>query len=242
MNYDHTVTVSLDGQWYDFAARKTNSGLNITDKIVLREIFHENVYQIEEGMFNDSGIAIDIGANIGAFSIFAAGMGAKKVYAYEPEEGNFGVLKTNIKQNNLDKVIKAIDWGVLDERRDVELYGGQGASFVEGVKTLTGAAKKMIVNKETARQTIKCVSLESVFADNKVSSCDVLKIDVEGSEYEIIAGAKPEILAKAKFITMEFHNADEQTFGLMIAKLTKSHNLHIIGKHDEGGQIYGYRY
>jgi len=45
-----------------------------------------------------NNIVVDIGANIGAFSLLAAKMGAKKVFAYEPNQVAFEVLQNNIKR------------------------------------------------------------------------------------------------------------------------------------------------
>jgi FkbM family methyltransferase len=215
--------------------------VTITDKIVIHEIFVENVYQVEDGDVADSGVVIDIGGNVGAFSILCAAYGAKKVLAFEPDSFNFPILEENIKVNGFSNIIKPIKLGVSKEAGEFEFLNGQGASFITGVKNLpTPEAIKHV--DDAPKETIRAISLASAFADNKVSDCDILKIDCEGSEYAIIEGAPTEILNKAKYITMEFHITDDVTFGKMIAKLTMTHNVHIIGQYNLGGQIYAKRY
>lgn len=239
---DRVLEVNFNDKWYDFQTR-TEAGydVTVTDKIVVREIFVDNVYQVERGDLEDTGVVIDIGGNVGAFSIYCAALGAKRVLAYEPDSFNYPVLQHNINVNGFDKIIEPIKLGVSDIAHEVDFLNGQGASFIVGVKNLpTPEAKKHVA--DAPKETIKTISLASVFADNGVPNCDILKVDCEGSEYDIFEGATPEILAKCKYITMEFHITDPVTFGKMISKLTLTHNIHIIGKYNLGGQIYAKRY
>src|SRR5262245_25155027 len=67
-----------------------------TDASVIREIWEENVYHLAPGDFAHAGVAVDIGANIGAFALRAALLGAHRVIAYEPEDENFEYLRKNI--------------------------------------------------------------------------------------------------------------------------------------------------
>ncbi len=55
---------------------------------------------------SESPIILDIGANIGAFSILANSLFKKaKILAYEPEESNFKIIKKNINYNNIQEKI-----------------------------------------------------------------------------------------------------------------------------------------
>ena len=47
-----------------------------TDPIVVKEIFEENVYEVNAGRFAVDGVTVDIGANIGAFALLAASHGS----------------------------------------------------------------------------------------------------------------------------------------------------------------------
>lgn len=214
----------------------------VSDHEVIWEMFVDNVYQLTHEHFDDTKIAIDIGANVGAFSIFAVAMGAEKVYAFEPDSLNHEQLLKNIDLNNMKDKIEVHKLGVLDKAKQVQLWNGQGASFVDGIKKLTGQAEANLHKVNPDNEIINCISLASVYADNNITNVDVLKIDTEGSELKIIEGATPEILKKARYLTMEFHRCSPQEFGAMIAKLSLVYNLHIIGHYDIGGNIYASRY
>jgi FkbM family methyltransferase len=236
---DKQIEVVHGERLYKFVTRtETGYDVTVTDEIVIREIFEENVYQVFDGHFaENAGVAVDIGANIGAFSIYAAALGAKTVYAFEPDVLNFEVLRANISANRLGSVIHAHNLAIAGTEGTAELVQGQGASFLRDVRRLTPAAQAM-ADKAPVVQ-VQAVTLEQAFEANGIEECDVLKIDCEGSEYGLIAAAPVEILSRVKYLTMEFHSASEEDFGRMIARLSLTHNIHIFGRHDMGGQLYG---
>lgn len=240
---DQRFLVDFNDRFIEFLARSESGyDVTLTDKVVIREIFKENVYQITEGDIDDTKVVIDLGGNIGAFSIYMAAMGAEKVIAYDPDSYNFEILTQNIQINNMQDVIFPIKKGVLDNPGQVEILNGQGATFVQGVKVLTDAAHQAVIDSNPTKETIEVVSLEQVYKENSVIYSDVLKVDIEGSEYKVFEGASPDTINKARYITMEFHPTTSDIFGNLISKLSLTHNIHIIGKYNVGGQIYAKRY
>lgn len=223
------VKIPFQGQWYEFAIYGTNNADDI-----LREIFVEDVYQVGKGDVVDTGIVVDIGGNVGAFSVFVASLGATEIHTFEPDSLNYEVLERNIVTNGLEGVIRPHHVGVSDTEREAELVQGQGGSYVVGGDRPHGAASDT--------ETVQLISLGTLFADNGIVNCDILKLDCEGSEYDIIRAAPSDVLAKARYITMEFHGTTLTRFGRMIAKLTATHNVHIIGSYDRGGQVYAKLY
>ena len=225
---DRILEVPFGDRWVEFATR-INPGFDylITDKIVIREIFVENVYRMDSSRLSDTGIVFDIGANIGAFSIYCALLGAKKVYAFEPDTHNFEILKYNIEQNKMGGIIIPIKLGIFKTAGRVKLFSGQGASFLEDQKWLNPKVKKAIETGVPEEQ-IETITLASAFANNDVVNCDVLKVDVEGSEYAIFEQAEPDVLAKARYITVEFHTSKPEAFGSITSKLSKTHKIEIL--------------
>lgn len=196
------------------------------DRLVVKETWVENVYQIEAGDFYESKLLIDIGANIGSVSIYAASLSPDiKVIAYEPENDNHTLLHDNIKLNDIGDRITVIKKAVSDKRGTTGITNQMGNS--------------QITNDKSA-ETVEVITLDDVMSD--IAECDILKIDVEGSECEIITGASDVTLNKVRYITLEFSAQTIDRFGAMVSKLSRCYNLHIIGSHEKGGQIYGRRY
>lgn len=67
-------------------------------------IIRHNQYNLSKKNVKNK-IVIDAGANAGFFSIYAAKLGAKKVYAFEPVTETYEILKRNISLNKLENVI-----------------------------------------------------------------------------------------------------------------------------------------
>jgi FkbM family methyltransferase len=198
-----------------------------TDEIVIKEIWEENVYEVKETRFNLGGVVIDIGANIGAFSLYAAYHGAT-VYAIEPEPHNLEALKQNIKLNNKEDSVYVCPYAISD-------YKGTAVISDEG-----GGAT--IVDDGIFGAEVEVMPLDMFFDLYHIKEVDVLKIDVEGAEPEIILGASKETLQKCKYITMEFDIRTGNRLGEMTQKLSETHHVRTMGSWERGGMVWAWLY
>lgn len=198
-----------------------------TDEIVIREIWKENVYEVKPQHFNQGGVVIDIGANIGSFSIFAANLGTT-VYAIEPEPHNLSALKTNIDLNNMNSVIHVCPYAISDYKGTAVISDSGGGSTIKD-DGIFGAE-------------VEVMSLDNFFTLYNIESVDVLKIDVEGAELEIILGASKENINKCKYITMEFDVRSGKNMGDMVQKLSETHHVRTMGSWERGGMIWAWLY
>lgn len=134
-------------------------------------------------------VLLDIGANIGLYSIYAAKKGVKQVIAVEPESQNYGLLNKNIYLNNLSDKITALNIGFND-------ITGLNHLFIPNF--LPGAAlnnlgestnwKKEAFNADF-RQAVMAYSVDDFLALNPSLFPTHIKIDVDGIERKIIEGA-----------------------------------------------------
>lgn len=198
-----------------------------TDEIVLREIFEENVYEVNDTHFNRGGVVVDIGANIGTFSLFAAQY-ADKVYAVEPEPHNLEALKNNININNMNDKVIPIPYGISDFKGTAVIHDSGGGSSIKDDGSF-GAE-------------IEIMTLDNLFTLYQIESVDVLKVDVEGSELEIILGASKESLNKCKYITMEFDIRTGSSLGQITQRLSETHHVRTMGSWERGGMIWAWLY
>ena len=127
----------------------------------------------------NSEILIDIGANIGFYSILSSDC-FKKIYSYEPNERNFKVLKKNIENNKL-KNIKILNFGLGENE---EILKGNSNTKGELFQTSGFAISKD--NKEGERVAIKKGD-DVLQLKNKALT---IKIDVEGFELFVLNGLK----------------------------------------------------
>ena len=157
------------------------------------EIFEDNLYLTTPEELKDATV-IDIGANIGYFSIFAVLNGAKKTYALEPNLDNFKKLLANCNDfNNITPINLAVSKPELKQANLIS--DGCGCQLVEN-------GEGYFVN---------CISLKElldIIPDNNL----ILKIDCEGSEYDVIFPTPPEYLKRFKIIYSEIHNKLNPTY------------------------------
>jgi len=198
-----------------------------TDLIVVKEIFEENVYEVDSGRFNKEGVTIDIGANIGTFSMLAAQNGSK-VYAVEPEPHNLEALRNNISLNSFNEQITVVPLGISNFKGTAVISDTGGGSTIKD-DGIYGAE-------------IEIISLDELFALYNIENVNVLKIDVEGSEVDIILGASKETLNKCKYITMEFDIRSGNQLGAMTQKLSETHHVRTMGSWERGGMVWAWLY
>jgi len=70
----------------------------------------------------------------------------------------------------------------------------------------------------------------------------VLKVDIEGCEYDLIASTPAVVLRRCRYITLEFDRATNPVFGALVAKLAHWYGIEILGSPARGGYIYARRY
>jgi FkbM family methyltransferase len=153
---------------------------------------------------------IDIGANIGYFSLLAAKAAPEsKIAAFEPVSYLFDALENNIALNNFKNIqsIK-IAIGEKEEDRTIYLSGGDNAGMSSFHKPENYSGKSEIV---------KVITLDSWFAGSGLTKVDIIKIDVEGNELYALKGMKEIITRFKPYILLELNPETLAYFGLTTA-------------------------
>jgi len=170
------------------------------DRGAIAEIFINKLYNPPGFEINETDVVFDIGAHIGIFSIYAS-MSAKKgkIYAFEPMPENFMLFKQNMELNNTQNV-SAYNKAVAKKR---------GYTIMNISTTHTGA-HSMYYNFGSGAVKVQTISLNDFIKKNKIRKMDFLKMDCEGTEYEILYNLPKKVLSSIKKISMEYHNIDEK--------------------------------
>ena len=139
---------------------------------------------------NQEKILLDIGANIGLYSIYGGLSGIKKIIAIEPESQNYGLLNKNIYENQLSDKIIALNIGFSDHNGIEDLYipkFNPGAALNNLGENLDWKKEQFTVD---FRQSVLCYTLDSFLETYPDLFPTHIKIDVDGIERKIIDGAK----------------------------------------------------
>jgi FkbM family methyltransferase len=207
-----------------------------SDRIVVDEIWTENVYKLDAADLRGQTV-VDLGANVGAFSIFAALAGANAVHAYEPGWDNAQTLAANIKRNDLVEQVLLSCEAVTDGTAPTTTFvagepGGEGGSY-----TIDEAV-------EDAGVTVPAVGLDEVV--RRAGHVGVMKIDVEGAEAAILCSASEETWERIDRIVLEFHGTEtgaesalcDWEWRNMVEVLAEHGHVRILGRPSNGGMIW----
>jgi FkbM family methyltransferase len=154
------------------------------DTIIVRDILWDDEYAIDQMTLPENAVVYDIGANIGTFSVgIKYKFPTARITAYEPHPENFKILSMNA------------PFATLEQKAAAETTG-----------TVHLTDSKNFIGLEVVEQggiEVEALSLNDILkAETRV---DLLKIDIEGSEYGVLNGASPETFAKVQRLVMEVH-------------------------------------
>ena len=133
-----------------------------------------------------SSVAVDIGANIGAFTCLLSALGCREVHAFEPIPETFCRLKANVAANRL-----------LEKcRLNCLAVGRENGLVTFQIQANSPATNRLFSPKlghrapPAALQTVASVRLDDYCREAGVEHIDFLKIDVEGMEPYVLGGAQ----------------------------------------------------
>ena len=164
-------------------------------------LYHTEPHQLinaiqEEHQYDRLGVkdrqVVDIGADTGDTAIQFAYRGANAIYSYEPNITSVKVMDLTLSKNHFSNIIlshKAImgkkGYVYIDETADADRGSG--------------------LSKGTFR--LEAITLDDIVAEHKIND-GVLKMDCEGSEYDIIDNASDKTLLAFSEMAIELHNGE----------------------------------
>ena len=157
------------------------------------EIYFRREYTPAGWSIGRDDLVVDIGANVGVFTVLAAERTRNKVYAFEPHPENFKYLRENIALNGLTNVV-AHEAGVTDVS-GTQMLGLSG----------TGGWHSIAANLEQS-VSVRSMTLAEIIDRHAIERIDFLKLDCEGSEGAILSSLAPEDWGRIKKIALEFHD------------------------------------
>jgi len=166
----------------------------------IQEVFLKDDYRLISLRKHPPTTIIDLGACIGMFSLFAKALFPNaQVYAYEPLAEYFLGLQRNINLNNFRDSIFPFPLACYSPEAIRQLKKGRIRQFskLKGPKCVYAFKQ--------------AISLSDILEQNKIRVCDLLKIDVEGAEYDILYSLPPKQYKHIRRIHLEYHNMNPET-------------------------------
>ena len=187
---------------------------NTLDKWIYDEVYTNNSYEIDT--LQDNDVVIDIGAHCGYFGKLCLDKGSKNVFLYEPDESNYNLLLKNLSEYSGWKSNNVAVW--KEQTENLKFY-----TYSEYKNTGLNSVFKSPYIEPSKIKKVKSVSLDSILSS--FERVKVLKVDVEGSEYDILMNSK--LLNKIETIVGEYHNdLTNKTFE-DLSKFLQSQNFEV---------------
>jgi FkbM family methyltransferase len=164
------------------------------DEIFLREVYKEGVKNLPL-----RPVVLDIGANVGYFSMYAlAQYPNAEIIAFEPIPINYNLLKKH-KETNALQSLTLSENALFGKRESIQINYSKDALYTVGAS---------VVSRKYADATIsvEALTIPDIFEKYSLQHCDLLKVDCEGAEYSLLYNCPDKYFAKIHNIAIEVHN------------------------------------
>ncbi len=212
--FGNFTKVQLPNYKSAFCLRKNSSDLH-----TFVQVFLDDEYKID--FDKNAKIVIDAGANIGLFTIKIKNeLPNATVICVEPDPENFELAKSNLA--NYDNVFLE-NAGLWDSNAMLKVYDKHNYG-----------KWGIIVEEDLVNGNIAAVSVDALLEKYNISTIDILKIDIEGSEKQLFSRNYENWLCKVKVIVIELHDGNEsgcsKTFFEAINKTFTNYSLDVSGE------------
>jgi len=152
--------------------------------------------EIFELLSKKVGSFLDIGSNIGYYSLLAAQANPKmEVYAFEPALGPKYFLNENIRLNKFEKNITSVDLALSNKIGEIDFYEVANKKYRYLKYNLAGEgnAGTKKTSRNFVKNTVNATTLSQFIASRNLKRIDLIKLDTEGTEFEILMSGRADI-------------------------------------------------
>jgi len=200
---------AIDIPWYGALKMRIYLGNDLSRQQYVAGCLDPNEFALLDKLLAPGMVFIDAGANEGFYTVFASYRVGKTgvVWAFEPSKREMERLTTNVGLNSLANV-RTFGVGLADEDTDAELLiAGDEHS---GHNTLGQFVYESELSK---RESVPLRRLDNLVRENALKRLDFLKIDVEGAEWRVLAGALGALRLFRPMILLEVSDASLKAQG-----------------------------
>lgn len=189
-------------------------------------------FALEPGMlrwfatFSAHDVLVDVGANIGMFTVLAAGLSGCRVIAIEPFSLNVAELEHNVAFNGLQNRVTVMHAAATDSERVDTLYFGQSYAGAANQSFGRDDISEQYADRDAGRETVRGVPLDALVARGEIPFPTHVKIDVDGFEEQVIGGMRG-ILSDPRFksLRMEIRWQDKERYPLVESILAQGFSV-----------------
>ena len=172
----------------------------VGERYIFYEVFMKSSYLAAGQTIRPGDTVIDIGANVGFFSILAASLVGPtgSVICFEPRAETFAQLQRNVAVSGM-KNIRARQMAVAGSQGRSRLFHSDSPGMSSLFMTVDGKPA------DSPSEEVVMTTLPDIVRDEGIKHCHYLKLDCEGAEYAILDSLSPDMARCIDQITMEIH-------------------------------------
>ena len=194
-----TIKINSEGVFFILNNNLTFQVNDLDKRTAPIEAFNFNNYESDYSDLllktsKKATIILDIGANVGWYSLHFSKMKSSKIYSFEPVEYIFNQLKNNIQLNNISNVFP-FNVALSNETGNKEFYYDP--------LNASATSSENILDSVLAPITCRTIDLDTFIVQNKIERLDLIKCDVEGAEINVIKGGLNSIKKFRPIVFME---------------------------------------
>ena len=162
---------------------------------IVEDVVKKDIYGIKNIEFKPDDIILDIGANVGIFSVYMAKLHPDvRIIGLEPAKVNFKHFRATIRANNV-KNVETIKLAITSDGRRINIATNEG----------NPGGSTIYSNRKTGKYFNYCssITLDDFITKKKIEKIKLLKCDVESSEHEVFMDFKQ--WGKIEYIGIEIH-------------------------------------
>jgi FkbM family methyltransferase len=170
-------------------------------------LYEPHIANLLVRVLGEGDVAVDVGANIGFFTVLASILigPTGRVVAFEPGTQNLERLRANLALNDC-KNVTIIEKAVMNQVGEVEFFinsGNSGGNALWDIGQWPGYIEE---NGTPVRVAVPATTLDSEWEQLQLPAPKVIKIDTEGADQRVLEGAS-DLLARQKprFVIAELH-------------------------------------
>lgn len=208
----HYLQLGGTGRLYPLQVPLTGGGNltleSLSEVKVFWQIFVRGSYKLPRKCLS----ILDCGANVGIFSVWAARhRPGAEIVAVEPNPDTFASLEANIRANALRERVRLIR---------VALAAAAGKRHIQsdGDSPDRRLLPADVAHAADRAVAVRCVTLAECLDLANFDTVDLLKMDIEGSEWGVLLSAPPSALARVRNLQLEYHEVHSR-FGYSPEKL-----------------------
>jgi FkbM family methyltransferase len=184
----------INGNGIQVKLRTESSDLNVLDEIFVLDVYRTAVRLIESNSLDINSV-LDLGSNIGLATVYFHAVFPDATYVcVEADKENWELMNENLKMIKNKKLFNKAVWS---ESRALYINNG----FRDGMEW----SKSVSCSSLNSTSTVEGVTINELLDQSGLQDIGLLKVDIEGSEFEVFMNGDIGFLDNTKTLVMEIH-------------------------------------